>query len=130
MPSSIKLLTNLLDYCTEKNKVIAKNIANIGTENYQRQDVVFKDILMENSNSLLKKTNPKHLDINPNPEGASKFEYINDNSSEMDSGINNVNIEREMSELAENTLRFKFASKKVGDYYKTLQKVIKGGGVG
>jgi hypothetical protein len=46
----------------------------------------------------------------------------------MESGINNVNIEKEMSELAENTLRYKFASRKVGDYYRTLQKVIKGGG--
>ncbi|MDF1611269.1 MAG: flagellar basal body rod protein FlgB [Stygiobacter sp.] len=130
MPSSIKLLTNLLDYCTEKNKVIAKNIANIGTENYRRQDVVFKDILQESTGSLLKKTNEKHLDIQIDPEESKKFEYIEDKTEEMDSGINNVNIEREMSELAENTLRFKFASRKVGDYYKTLQKVIKGGGVG
>ncbi len=130
MPSSIKLLTNLLDYCTEKNKVIAKNIANIGTENYRRQDVVFKDILQESTGSLLKKTNEKHLDIQIDPEESKKFEYIEDKTEEMDSGINNVNIEREMSELAENTLRFKFASRKVGDYYKTLQKVIKGGGIG
>ncbi|MFZ5947260.1 MAG: flagellar basal body rod protein FlgB [Stygiobacter sp.] len=130
MPSSIKLLTNLLDYCTEKNKVIAKNIANIGTENYRRQDVVFKDILQESAGSLLKKTNDKHLDIQINPEESKKFEYIEDKTEEMDSGINNINIEREMSELAENTLRFKFASRKVGDYYKTLQKVIKGGGIG
>jgi len=129
MPSSVKLLTNLLDYCAEKNKVIAKNIANIGTENYRRQDVVFKDILNESTGSLLKKTNPKHLDsFQINPEGNSKFEYIEDNSQEMESGINNVNIEKEMSELAENTLRYKFASRKVGDYYRTLQKVIKGGG--
>ncbi len=129
MPSSIKLLTNLLDYCSEKNRVIAKNIANIGTENYRRQDVVFKDILQESSGSLLKKTNEKHLDIQINPEESKKFEYIEDKTDEMDSGINNINIEKEMSELAENTLRFKFASRKVGDYYKTLQKVIKGGGV-
>ncbi len=129
MPSSVKLLTNLLDYCSEKNKVIAKNIANIGTENYRRQDVVFKDILNESADSLLKKTNPKHLDsLQINPKGNSKFEYIEDNSQEMESGINNVNIEKEMSELAENTLRYKFASRKVGDYYRTLQKVIKGGG--
>lgn len=129
MPSSIKLLTNLLDYCSEKNRVIAKNIANIGTENYRRQEVVFKDVLQESSGSLLKKTNEKHLDIQINHEDSKKFEYIEDKSEEMDSGINNINIEREMSELAENTLRFKFASRKVGDYYKTLQKVIKGGGV-
>ena len=124
--SSVKLLENLLGYCTEKNRVIAKNISNIGTENYQRQDVVFKEMLNESSNSLLRRDNSKHLaGISSSPE-SSKFEYVTDQSESMDSGINNVNIEREMSELAENTLRYKFAAKKVGDYYRNLQKVIKG----
>ena len=126
MPTSVKLLQNLLDYTSEKNRVIAKNIANIGTEGYQRQDVVFKEILNESSNSLLKTDNSKHLSGLAESSNASKFEYITDKSDSMDSGINNVSIEKEMSELAENTLRFKFASKKVGDYYRNLQRVIKG----
>ena len=126
MPTSVKLLQNLLDYTSEKNRVIAKNIANIGTEGYKRQDVVFKEILNESSNSLLKTDNSKHLSGLAESSNASKFEYITDKSDSMDSGINNVSIEKEMSELAENTLRFKFASKKVGDYYRNLQRVIKG----
>lgn len=129
MPSSIKLLQNLLDYCSVKNNVIAKNISNIGTENYKREDVVFKDLLDENVNSFIKTSNERHLNtLRINDSNDSKFEHIYDNSSDMDSGVNNVNIEREMSELAENTLRFKFASKKVGDYYRNIQSVIKGGG--
>jgi flagellar basal-body rod protein FlgB len=129
MPSSIKLLQNLLDYCTVKNNVIAKNISNIGTENYKREDIVFKDLLNENVNSILKTSSGKHLSsLQINNSNDSRFEHIYDDSSDMDSGVNNVNIEREMSELAENTLRFKFASKKVGDYYRNIQSVIKGGG--
>lgn len=129
MASSVKLLSNLLDYCTEKNRVIAKNISNLATEGYQRQDVIFKDVLNESSNSLLKASNNKHiLSMQDQTSGSGKFEYVNDESTEMVSGINNVNIEREMSELAENTLRFKFASKKVSSYYRTMQNVIKGGG--
>ncbi|MHB8906390.1 MAG: flagellar basal body rod protein FlgB [Melioribacteraceae bacterium] len=129
MPESIKLLQNLLDYCSVKNNVIAKNISNIGTENYKREDVVFKDMLDENVSSFLKTDNEKHLSsLQINNSNDSKYETVYDNSTEMDSGVNNVNIEREMSELAENTLRFKFASKKVGEYYKNIQSVIKGGG--
>ncbi len=129
MPESIKLLQNLLDYCSVKNNVIAKNISNIGTENYKREDVVFKDMLDENVSSFLKTDNEKHLgSLQMNNSNGSKYETVYDNSTEMDSGVNNVNIEREMSELAENTLRFKFASKKVGEYYKNIQSVIKGGG--
>jgi len=129
MPESIKLLQNLLDYCSVKNNVIAKNISNIGTENYKREDVVFKDMLDENVSSFLMTDNEKHLSsLQINNSNDSKYETVYDNSTEMDSGVNNVNIEREMSELAENTLRFKFASKKVGEYYKNIQSVIKGGG--
>ncbi|MEJ5350776.1 MAG: flagellar basal body rod protein FlgB [Melioribacteraceae bacterium] len=127
--STIKLLENLLNYCVVKNKVIANNIANVHTENYKREDVSFKSLLKENSDAILKTTNSKHLPaINSTQDENPAFEIVYDESSENISGINNVNIEKEMSELAENTLRFKFASKKVGEYYKTLQTVIRGGG--
>jgi flagellar basal-body rod protein FlgB len=129
MPSSVKLLQNLLDYCSVKNNVIAKNISNIGTENYKREDVVFKDLLDENVNSFLKTSNEKHLStLRMNNSDDSKYEHSFDDSDAMDSGVNNVNIEREMTELAENTLRYKFASRKIGDYYRNIQSVIKGGG--
>ncbi|MBA4406884.1 flagellar basal body rod protein FlgB [bacterium] len=129
MPTSVKLLQNLLDYCAVKNKTIAKNISNIGTENYKREDVVFKNLLDENVNSFLKTTEGKHI---ANPQAINnqdpKFDHVYDESDNMESGVNNVNIDKEMSELAENTLRYKFASRKVGDYYRSIQSVIKGGG--
>lgn len=127
--SSVKLLQNLLDYCTVKNKVISKNIANVGTQGYKREDVEFKNLLDENSNSILRTDNSKHLSaINTPAQSKSEFGIVLDDSKEMTTGINNVDIEQEMSELAENTLRFRFASKKVGDYYKNIQNVIRGGG--
>jgi flagellar basal-body rod protein FlgB len=128
MAEPIKILQNLLDHCVVKNKVIAKNISNIGTENYKREDVVFRDVLTENVNSLLKTSDQRHISgLSPNSSMDSKYELVEDDSQEMDSGINNVNIEKEMSELAENSLRFKFASNRVSDYFKTIQNVIKSG---
>jgi len=127
--SSVKLLQNLLDYCAVKNRVISKNIANVGTQGYKREDVEFKNLLDENSNSVLRTSNSKHLSALNTPSGSDpEFKIVLDDSKEMNTGINNVDIEQEMSELAENTLRFRFASKKVGDYYKSIQNVIKGGG--
>ena len=129
MPTSVKLLQNLLDYSAAKSMVISKNIANIGTENYKREDVVFKNMLDENVNSFLKTSNGKHLCTQQtNDSQDSKFDRVYDESKEMESGINNVNIEREMTELAENMMRFKFASRKIGYYYRNIQNVIKGGG--
>jgi flagellar basal-body rod protein FlgB len=128
MPDSIKLLQNLLDYCSVKNKVIAKNLANIGTEKYNREDVEFKDMLNENIGEVLKTDDPRHISmLRTDNSFDSKYEVTEDKSTDNDSGVNNVNIEREMSEMAENALRFRFASKKVSDYYKSIQSVIKGG---
>ena len=122
--SGIKTLEKFIDYCAVKNKVISKNIANLGTENYRRQDVDFKTVL--NNVGQIKATNPKHLKLpenNPN-----SFELSKDKSMENVSGVNNVDIDKEMSELAANSIQFRFASRKIGDYYRGLQNVIKGGG--
>lgn len=123
--AGIKSLEKFIDYCSVKNKVISKNIANIGTENYKRQDVDFKTVLSNNMGQM-KATNTKHLKL---PEvNQPEFEISKDKSMDNISGVNNVDIDREMSELAANSIQFRFASRKIGDYYRGLQNVIKGGG--
>lgn len=124
--SSIKLLENLIDYCAVKNKVISKNIANIGTEGYQREDVKFTTILSDSMNNI-KSTENKHFG-GPGNENILNYEVVKDTSPDNVSGANNVDIDKEMSDLAENSMRFKFASKRINFYYKSLQNVIKGGG--
>ena len=119
--TNIKLLENFIDFVSLRNKVISKNIANVGTENYKRENVVFKDLLNDNM-KFLKATDPKHFsEVNFESQNSIKI----DDSKDMASGVNNVN--EEMAELAKNTIQFKLTSKKIGDYYKTLQTVIKGG---
>lgn len=128
MPGSvIKQLETFADFCVEKNKVISKNIANTQTANYRREDIVFKNVLSESMSATLKGSERKHFGAQGSEGGDSQnFERVLDNSTELNSGVNNVDIDKEMAELAENTLRFKFVSKKLGDYYKNLQEVIKG----
>jgi flagellar basal-body rod protein FlgB len=127
--STIKQLEQYLNYTTAKNRVISKNIANVGTKNYKREDLVFKNVLSEAQNSSTKTTNAKHIsNIGSSQKG---FEVKLENSGEEDaSGVNNVDIEQEMAALAENTINFKLASKKVSSYYKTLRAVIQGNGGG
>jgi flagellar basal-body rod protein FlgB len=125
-PTEIKSLEKFINYCAAKNTVISKNIANIGTENYKREDLEFSKIFNENVSNMMKTTNPKHM-VMPQSNGP-QFEITEDNSQENVSGVNNVDIDKEMSELAANSIQFRFASRKIGDYFKTLQAVIKGGG--
>lgn len=127
MPQPIeKSLERMLDFCTQKQKVISKNIANIGTENYQREDIKFKDILNENI-AVMKTTNIKHFPTSDGTTDQGQFEITEDKNNDLTSGVNNVDIDTEMAEMAENTLKFKFAAKKMGDYYKNIQNVIKSG---
>lgn len=128
MPQSvINSLEKMLDFCTQKQKSISKNIANIGTKNYQREDIQFKDVLSNSILPELKTTETKHISGYTNSE-ESNFELTHDKSTDLVSGVNNVDIDKEMTEMAENTLKFKFAARKIGDYYKNLDRVIKGGG--
>ncbi len=123
---TIQVLQKLVSYSALRQKTISKNIANISTENYQREEVRFNDLLSEQMNSNLKATESRHFDTTKNSNPASEYVVVKDNSPELSSGVNNVNIEKEMADLAENSLMYKFAAKRLSSYFKTLQSVIKG----
>lgn len=126
---NVKYLENLVNYCAQKQKVLSKNIANVGTEYYQREDLEFRSVLSDSIEQPMKITSDKHMQVDKNGNSLSGgFSVIRDNGEDMYSGKNNVDIDREMSEMAENSIRYRFASRKLGDYYKGLQNVIKGGG--
>ena len=127
--STIKQLEQFINYTTAKSQIISKNIANIGTENYEREDLVFKNVLADAQSAGTKITNAKHIQLGGNSNKT--FEVVLDKSNEENaSGINNVDIEQEMAALAENTINFKLASRKISSYYKTLRAVIQGNGGG
>ena len=125
MSSEIKLLQDFASYCAQRNKIISQNIANIGTENYHSQDVVFKNVLNDNMNSYLKIADglqPAEPDNNSTPP----YQIITDNSKDNVSEVNNVDIDKQMANLAQNQLNFSFAANKIGDYFKDIDSVIKG----
>ena len=123
--STINLLENFADFCALKNKVIAQNIANVGTENYHTQDVAFKNVLNDNMTALLKTDDNRQIGANQ-PDDVPGYNIVTDKSNDDSSGVNNVDIDKQMSELAVNNLNFQFTSKKIGDYFKNIQMVIKG----
>ncbi len=115
IPSN-KNLEQLLNYTALKHKVIGQNIANANTKNYQRRDVEFKELLNHGMKNLSK-----------SQESNSEFTVKIDEQSEMISNGNSVDVNKEMAELAKNSIMFKFASQKINGYYQTLQGIIRGG---
>ena len=126
--TNIKLLENYMGHLAAKNKVISQNIANIGTEGYIRQNVKFQDMFKSEINGSMKKTNNRHIQLSSSDDLSIKDNIFLDKSKEPNGGINNVDIETEMAELAENAINFKFTSKKISGHFQQLREVIKGGG--
>ncbi|MFH1194275.1 MAG: flagellar basal body rod protein FlgB [bacterium] len=125
MPESVvKLLEKSLDYTSVKQKIISQNISNVNTANYRRKDVEFDELFSENVASELKATNPKHIGFTN--MGENNLKIIDDPSAENPSGLNNVDMDNEMADMAQNSIVFKFAARKLNGYYRTLQEVIKG----
>ena len=115
IPSN-KTLERLLDYSAIKQKVIGQNIANAETQNYKRREVEFKDLLDKGM-----------MNISKNSNSGSEFNVIVDEDSAVISDGNNVDVNKEMSDMAQNSIMFKFAAKKLNSYYQSLQGVIRGG---
>jgi flagellar basal-body rod protein FlgB len=119
--SRIPLLEKQLDAFAMQNKAIASNIANIGTPNYKRLDVSFQkelsDAISEASDSV--DLSKKVEQIDPQIEI--------DPTSINASGANNVDIDREMAELAKNQLRFSVSSRIMSETFQQIDKSINGG---
>jgi flagellar basal-body rod protein FlgB len=133
--TKIPVLAKALDAYALRHKAISSNIANIGTVGYRSQGVSFEDQLSGAINGPKVETattNPNHLTSTSSPTDLASPAIV-DSAQDEDgaadptaSGVNDVDIDREMTELAKNQLRFKFASKLLGDSFRTLQKSIRG----
>lgn len=126
---TIKTLENLISLSSVRQKVISRNIANVNTEHFKREEVTFDDYLNNGLNTPMRATEEKHIG------GAVADDFsdlhvkvVKDEAMTFNSGVNNVNIDKEMSDMAENQIMFKFASRRLATHFKTMQDIIKGGG--
>jgi flagellar basal-body rod protein FlgB len=136
--TKIPLLHKALGVYTTRQKVIAGNIANISTPGYKRQDVEFEthfnEVLTLGGTQPLagETTQPHHIPINGSDPSQLEARMVTpkDDTDPLASGVNNVDIDLEMSELAQNQIRFKYASRLISDSFKTLRRSIAGQGSG
>jgi len=136
--TKIPLLHKALSVYTQRQKVIAGNIANISTEGYKRRDVEFEthfnDALTLGGATPLAgaTTQPMHMSINSSDPDQLQSQVVQ-TTTETDayaSGVNNVDIDLEMSELAQNQIRFKYASRLISQSFNQMRRAISGGGSG
>jgi len=112
-------LSTSLDITQRQQVFISSNIANIDTPGYNGREIDFKTTLkhaMEGTGALLTRTNERHLG------GASDgLTYI---MSTRDHGI--IDVDVEMSKLAQNNLKNRMATEALTRKFKKLQTIIGG----
>lgn len=103
-----------LDGLSRRQEVIGKNLANVDTPGYQAENVTFEDSLkmaLENNDSLpITKTNAAHLSASTQ---ALDFQLVRRQGGVERADGNDVDINVELSQMAETGLRYEALSQSV-----------------
>jgi flagellar basal-body rod protein FlgB len=117
----LDLVQRALDASSLSHSVIANNIANVDTPGFKRSEVVFNEQLKsaiqarqnESSQLGLATTDPRHIALDGVPALSSiQPKVTTDLSSSLRNDGNNVDIDTEVSLLAQNTV-----------WYQTLSQI-------
>jgi flagellar basal-body rod protein FlgB len=115
---TFNLLGTLMDYRSERNKVITSNIANLDTQDYKPSDYVFKENLKNavDARVLLKRTDEKHF---PNAK-----DEISKNDFKKVTSEDKVDLDSEMTNLAENHLMYNLTAELLAREFKNIRNVL------
>lgn len=124
---TFQTLEKSLDFATAKNRTISSNLANIDTPNYKSKDVVFKDLLNDQINRSLvaKRTNEKHIAFNSHLQNS--YRVVTKDHLTYNNNGNNVDVDKEMSELAKNQIYYQSLIDRLNGKFHSLETVIRGG---
>ncbi len=126
--TSISVASKSLDASALRSKAIANNLANVATPGYQRIEVNFEERLREaldKKNIQGDRTDRNHMylgrpELNKiNPEA---FRAVDPTQP---GEINNVDVDLEMSKLAENQILFSYSAKFITERMADVNSAIK-----
>ncbi|WP_102346951.1 flagellar basal body rod protein FlgB [Bacillus sp. Marseille-P3661] len=120
--NSINLLENSLAYSATKQRVIANNIANVDTPNYKARTVSFKTEL-ENATLKAHRLNEKHIDFT---HSSSSFQIRSQVNTSYNHNGNNVDIDKEMAEMAQNQIYYNLIADRLNSKFNGLKEALKG----
>ncbi|MFD1705876.1 flagellar basal body rod protein FlgB [Siminovitchia sediminis] len=122
---TIRTIERSLDYSALKHEITAQNIANADTPNYKGKQVTFQKALNEAlSASTLRVSDDRHITNGQKRDSAvisanRQVQYAHNG--------NNVDIDKEMSDLAANQIYYSLLTDRLSGKFQSLQNVIKGG---
>lgn len=120
-------LKKALTVYARRQRVTAENIANVETRGYEAQEYRFEDMLRRAQGNHLegRRTHVNHL-----PVGRQGIEdvsgEIRSQDTGFDNGINDVNIDAEMTDIATTELSYRLATRVLSMKYGQLRSAIAG----
>ncbi len=126
--TSVPLLQKVLNVTSLRHRAVTNNISNANTVNYKRKDVDFASYLKAAVTPpavVGTKTNARHMHVG-NPDPMAKPQIFEHDPGPNTTGINNVDIDQEMADLAENHLMYNIGSQIISQKFRALRKSISG----
>ena len=119
---AIDRLTTGLEYTNRRHEVLTKNVANLETPGYRALDVTFDDYLKPARLAA----DVRQINIGTGAPGdpAARVVYAMDGQPRNDG--NDVNLDRQMSRLAENTLFNHTLVQLLASRFATVKQAISG----
>jgi len=120
---AIDRLTNGLDYTSRRHEVLTKNVANLETPGYKALDVTFDDY-MKPAQIAAGDIAQVSLGAGAPGDPRARVVYAADSAPREDG--NDVNLDRQMARLAENTLYNATLVQLLASRFATVKQAISG----
>jgi flagellar basal-body rod protein FlgB len=124
--SRITALQQALSGLARRQQAIAGNVANVDTPGYRRQDVSFEATLHQGGDGTrLATTSAGHVAVAP--AGESLLRSLTGGPERSSTGRNdgnNVDIDYEMTRLAETSLRYQLLTQATSARFLTLRDIV------
>lgn len=121
--SNIELVKHALDASSLRQEAISSNLANINTDGYKANKVVFENLLQKAANgTAMSKTNDRHFG-GSNMRDTLPYVEKKKNTTVKDNG-NNVDVEVEMLDQSTNSLYYDGLVSQLNTQYAMLKSVI------
>ncbi len=127
-----KSISVALDGLSLRQRVSSNNIANVDTPGYKAQFVSFEDQLQRAMHAettdptvTLAVTSDAHLQHRPT--SGTTIPQVGGNANDLRNDANNVDIDLEMTTLAETTLRYQALAQLTTNKLGLLKSIVRGG---
>ncbi|SFE39134.1 flagellar basal body rod protein FlgB [Alteribacillus iranensis] len=123
--TSLQMLEKGMAGAQLEQRAISQNIANVDTPNYKAKRAQFRHALDNASHRLeAERTMPQHIEFGK----ANGQAYVSvDKSTDYNHNGNNVDIDKEMSNLAKNQILYNALADRISSKYGSLKTAVKGG---